>query len=192
LGDLVAKAQQGARGETGARELLERETEMRNLSKKAKTIIAGAAVIGLATSGVAYAYWSTTGSGAGSASTNAGVINVVEFSQTAAQIDLQLYPGQAAQTIAGTVTNPSTNPQSVYVNTVDATISGVTPTAAGILLGGCDDTNYVIAGARMSVATDLATGDSKAFSGQTIQFVNKVTPQDGCKNATVHLTFTSN
>ena len=165
---------------------------MRNLSKKAKTIIAGAAIAGLASTGVAYAYWTTTGSGAGEASTNAGVTDVVEFSQTLAETDLQLYPGQDPQTIAGTVTNPVSNPQSVYVNTVDATISGVTPTAAGILLGGCDDTNYVIAGTPMSVATDLASGDAMAFSGQTIQFVNKTTPQDGCKNATVHLTFTSN
>ena len=159
------------------------------LNKKRVIIGATVATLALSTGGVAYAYWTTTGSGTGSASTSAGATAQVTFSQTLAQTDLALFPGQAPQTISGTVTNPG--PQSVYVNTVSATIASVTAPAATLALP-CTSADYNIAGAPMSVATNLAAAGTKAFSGQTIEFVNTASNQDGCKGATVNLTFTSN
>ncbi len=105
LGDLVAEARQGARGETGALELLERETEMRNLSKKAKTIIAGAAIVGLASAGGAYAYWTTTGSGTGSASAGTTVAVTVDQVGTISG----LTPGSTPQDVDFSITNPADN-----------------------------------------------------------------------------------
>lgn len=179
LGDLVAKAQRGARGETGALELLERETEMRNLSKKAKTIIAGAAIAGLASAGGAYAYWTTTGTGTGSAATSAGAANltVTDTSTISA-----MYPGDVAQTISGTVTNNAAN--SAYVTAVTVSIASV---SGG--LGSCDATDYTLVSPIMPVGVDVATTASTVFTGATIHFHNKLTNQDGCKGATVHLAY---
>src|SRR5450631_3844096 len=96
LGDLVAKARQGARGETGARELLEMENEMR-LMKKSKTIIACAAIAGLASTGVAYAYWTTSGTGSATATT--GTVVGITVNETTSATNL--YPGGPAQPLAG-------------------------------------------------------------------------------------------
>ena len=157
-------------------------------NKKIAAVALGA--VALTGTGVAYAYWTTTGTGAGSASTAAGVNETVTFSQTAAQQALGLYPGQAPQTIAGTVTNPlGAGGQAMYVTSVTASLKSVTK-ATGVS-GTCTIDDYTIAGDPMTVNNDLVPGESASFSGQTIQFVNSASNQDGCKGATVNLAYTA-
>ena len=63
-GDLVAKARQGARGETGALELLEKGERMFHMKRNKKTV--AILTVGLLTvAGGAYAYWTSTGTGTG-------------------------------------------------------------------------------------------------------------------------------
>ena len=186
LGDLVAEAQQGARGETGALELLERETEMRNLSKKAKTIIAGAAIAGLASTGVAYAYWTTTGSGSGTAATAVGD-TVPAFSVTGA-VPAKMFPGDALQTITATVKNVGTENYKLQMLTAWVDTSSLA----------CDGSNFLINGAAApiyaggAVSLDIGPIDliptGTATKTYTIQFNNKGTEQNSCKNVdvTVH------
>jgi len=154
---------------------------MRN---KKKIILAAAAVVVIG-AGSAFAYWSTTGSGTGSGTTSAGASNltIVQTSTIA-----NMYPGDAPQTISGTVTNGAAN--SAYVNTVTASIASVTQAAGAV--GTCDSTDYTLATPTMTVASDIAAGASKPFTGATLQFNNKASNQDGCKGATVNLAFSSN
>ena len=155
---------------------------MRKLSKKAKAAIVGTTIVAVAGGGVAYAYWTTTGSGTGSAATSDGASNlsIVQTSTISG-----LAPGVAAQTISGTVTNGATN--NAYVDTVTVSIASVTGGA-----GSCDASDYTLLNPVMDVQSDLAPGASANFTGATLAFNNKATNQDGCKGATVNLAYASN
>lgn len=135
--------------------------------------------------GAAYAWWSTTGTGSGTATTGTSVpITVVQTGTLTA-----MYPGDTAQTLSGNFTN--TNPGPVHVNTVIVSITSVTK-AVGAPAGTCDATDYTLAGASMSVNADVPAGSGQgAWTGATIKFNNKGTIQDACKGATVNLGYTA-
>ncbi|MGZ0151927.1 hypothetical protein ACXJJ3_33055 [Kribbella sp. WER1] len=154
------------------------------MHRKKKIIIAAAATLVIG-AGSAFAYWSTTGSGSGTGATAAGGSNLA-IAQTSTIANM--YPGDSAQTISGTVTNNATS--SAYVNSVTVSISGVTQAQGAT--GTCDASDYTLASPTMSVATDVAAGGTANFTGATIQFHNKATNQDGCKGATVNLAYASN
>jgi hypothetical protein len=176
LGDLVAKARQGARGETGARELLEREKRMR-LTKKSK-IIALAAILGLTSSGVAYGYWTT--SGTGSTTTTTGNVVGVTVNETTSVTNL--YPGGPAQPLAGNFDNG--NAGAVYVTSVTA--------ALGTLPTGCLPADFTIGGLA-NVGAKVAAGAGKgSWSGLTITMNNTGVSQNGCKASSIPLVLTSN
>jgi hypothetical protein len=154
------------------------------MHRKKKIIIAAAATLVIG-AGSAFAYWTTTGSGSGSATTSAGASNLA-IAQTSTIANM--YPGDSAQTISGTVTNNASN--SAYVNSVTVSIASVTQASgAG---GTCDASDYTLASPTMSVAADVAAGGSANFTGATIKFNNKASNQDGCKGATVNLSYASN
>src|SRR6478736_9452729 len=80
-------------------------TEKKNSKKKKSAAFVAAGVIGLATAGGAYAYWTSLGGGTGTASTKAGATSVflVTGGSTSA-----MYPGDSAQSITATVKNTGT------------------------------------------------------------------------------------
>lgn len=143
------------------------------------------AVVVLAVSAVAVAYWSAGGSGTGSASA-AGAQSALTVNQTTTLT--AMYPGDAAQTISGTFDNP--NPGPIYVGTVTASIASVTK-AAGAPAGTCDASDFTLANAAMTVNAEVAAGSAKgAWTGATLKFNNKTTTnQDACKAATVNLSY---
>ncbi len=158
---------------------------MRKLNKKVAAAAAAGIAIAVATGGVALAFWTSTGSGNGSASTSAGAsdLTVTETSPVS-----NMYPGDSAQTLSGTVKNNAAN--SAYVTAVTAAITGVTK-ATSAPAGTCDASDYTLATPAMTVNVDLASGATTAFSGATIKFNNKTsTNQDACKGATVALSYT--
>jgi hypothetical protein len=155
---------------------------MRKLSKKAKFAVAGVTVAAVVGGGTAYAFWSTTGSGSGTAATSAGASSLL-VTQTSAISGLA--PGVAAQTISGTVKNTATN--NAYVNSVTVSIASVTGGD-----GACSAADYTLSGGTMSVAQDLAPGATANFTGATLAFNNTASNQDGCKNAIVGLAYASN
>lgn len=99
-----------------------------------------------------------------------------------------LAPGVAASTLTGQVLNKST--ESVYVNDVTVTITGVTKASQGVA-GPCDSSDYEVVGARMAVGAVVVPGANVAFSGAMVGFVNKPVNQDACKGATVSLGYVS-
>jgi hypothetical protein len=156
---------------------------MRSIKKTTKrTAIVGGTVAALIGGGVAFAYWTTSGSGEGTGSTTAGSINSLSFDQTALT---DMYPGDEEQDLTVTVTNTAT--ESAYVSTVKAyiTTDKVGCTGADFLLGGAaapsDAANAV---ALTWEAQDLVAGGFTDASS-TIQFNNQNAPQDACKSAAV-------
>lgn len=160
-------------------------TPARRLPRK-KLVAAVAALLMLAGGGAAVAYWTTTGTGTGSAATGSSQpITVVQTSTVS-----NLRPGAAAQTLSGTFNNPSGGSQ--YVRTVTASISSVT-LAAGVT-GTCTAADYTLTGATMTVNQNVAAGTAQgSWTGATIAFANdNARNQDACQGATVNLSYASN
>lgn len=159
-------------------------------SRKA-SIVVGSTVGALAIGGAAFAYWSTNGSGDGSAATSPGVTDGVTITQASLN---QMFPGDSVQHIKLTATNESG--ESVYVKDVDGVLS-VTSSD-----GACDATDFKVNDAALASdgafsttwsGVEIAAGEaSEEQDVATIQFNDKGTLQDGCKNAVVAIAYTSN
>lgn len=151
--------------------------------KKITTLVA---VVGLlAISTAAYAFWTAGGSGTGTGA--AGTTSSVTVNQST--VLTAMYPGDTAQTLAGTFNNPNTGP--VTITSVTASISSVTK--AGVTATGCDATDFTIAGtATIGNAGSVPNGNPQgSWTGLTIKFNNKASNQDPCKNATVNIAYTA-
>ncbi|MGB8650998.1 MAG: hypothetical protein WCD35_10095 [Mycobacteriales bacterium] len=169
---------------------------MRKLSRIQKSLVAGAAVAGLAGSGVAFAYWTTSGSGSGTGSTTVGTVDKLTFTQNPAgaadtSVDLApMYPGDSPQSLTVRVRN--TSGESAYVAHVKAYITTDKGgcTAADFKLGGVPSTavDASTAEALSWTAADLAAG-AAANATSTVQFNNTGANQDACKGATVTLNY---
>ena len=154
---------------------------MRNAKK---TTVIGAGAIVVVTSVAAVAYWTAGGSGSGTATT--GTVSALTAVQTSTVTAMA--PGDSAQSLNGTFTNPNNGP--VYVSTITASISGVTK-AVGAPAGTCDASDYTLAGAIMTINAEVLANDTSTWSGATIKFIFKATVnQDACKGATVALAYT--
>jgi hypothetical protein len=150
------------------------------LMKKSKTIIACAAIVGLAGSGAAYAYWTNSGSGSGAAVT--GTNASVTVNQTSSITGL--YPGQT-QALSGNFTNP--NAGATYVTAVTATgyaIDGPHVTA------GCTASSYTLGGTSTTPG-EVPPGTGGSWSGLSITMNDLGTTQDACKGATLTITYAS-
>jgi hypothetical protein len=154
---------------------------MRRFSKKF-TVIAASAAILVAGGGVAFAFWTSGGSGTGSAAT--GTSEDVTVVQTSTVTDMG--PGVAAQTLSGNFTNANTGP--AYVTTVTASIASVFQ--GGVLAVGCSASDYTLTGTAMSVGAEVPVGTGVGtWTGATIAFNNTAANQDACKGATVNLAY---
>jgi hypothetical protein len=158
---------------------------MSRLHGRKKVFVIGAVCALLAAAG-AYAFWTAGGSGTGTATTASGTtaLTVNQTTTLAA-----MFPGDTAQTISGTFTNTNSGP--IQVATVTAAITGVTK-AGGAGAGACDSTDFTLTNAAMTVGAAIPVGTAVgAWTGAAIQFNNKAgTNQDGCKGATVALSYT--
>lgn len=155
-------------------------------SRKRITAIAVGTAVLLAIGGGAYAYWTLSGSGTGSATTGT-VSGSITVHQTGPAIT-NLRPGGTAQVLSGNFDNSDASP--VYVTNVTVSIASVTK-ASGAPSGTCGAVDYKLTGATMSVAAEIAPGTAKgAWTGATIEFNDSSTiNQDACQGATVNLAY---
>lgn len=158
-----------------------------HVTKKVAATI-GAGTIAVAASGVAFAYWSTSANGTGSASTDAGVADSLSFTTTAIS---SMYPGDAAQPLVVKVTNTDAH-QKVYVTAVKAyvTTDKTGCTGGDFLIGATPAPST--AGTAVALnwsGQELAAGGFASTSGDTIHFNNKTSLQDACKGATVTINY---
>ena len=155
---------------------------MRLNGKKRLALVATTAAAVLIGGGVAVAYWTTTGSGTGSAATGTTSTLTVNGTNTPSA----LYPGGPAQTIDYSIVNG--NPGAIYVNQVTIAVTGTNQ-------AGCDATDYAIT-QPSATAAEVASGTTNYSGGSTgaaIAMIDKpATNQNACKNATVNLSFSSN
>ncbi len=157
-------------------------TEIRTRGKR-RTIIALAAILTLAGTGAAFAYWTASGNGVGEATTGTSTA----FTIVGADADGDLLPGGPGQTVEFTVTNPGDSAQTLNLVTVQLAGAGGavwTPT------DGCLPGDYTAA-----VTTDPAYG-SIAAGGQltgtvTVTLADTEANQDACKGQVVPLYFTA-
>lgn len=144
------------------------------------TAVVGGTAAAVLIGGVAFAYWTTSGSGSGTGSTTSGAANLT-ISQTT--VLNAMYPGDSAQDLVVNVLNNATNTARV------AGVTGYVTTDKE----GCDGTDFLLGGSTSSEASpvslnwtaqELAHGaDANATS--TIKFNDTGDIQDACKGATV-------
>ena len=120
------------------------------MTKKTKAAIA-AGVLTLATAGGAYAYWSSLGNGAGSATTGTSSVFAVT---TDAATGSPLTPGGPTQTVAFHVQNNNSGVQ--RLSTVAVTVATSTGTA-WTAVPGCSAADYTV-GTPTFTAGDVASG----------------------------------
>jgi hypothetical protein len=133
-----------------------------------------------------FAYWTNGGSGAGTGATGTNVAITVTQTTTPSG----LYPGGPTAALAGQFNN--TNASKVYVNQVSATIASVTGPNITVP-NPCTAADYQLNGFPVTVGAEVASGTAQgSWSGASVQLLNASTNQNGCKGATVNLTYTSN
>jgi hypothetical protein len=148
------------------------------LTRKRTIVLGGVAV--LAVTATAIAYWTTNGSGTGSATT--GTSSAVTVTQVGSISGL--YPGGPAQAIDFKIGNGSG--QNQYIASVAVSISSVVP---GGPPGSCTAADFTVTQPTV-VPGDLTPGvHTYSPSGATLKLDNTASNQDGCKNATVNLAF---
>ena len=169
---------------------------MRKITKKTAVVVAGSTLLVAVGGGIAFAYWSSSGTGSGSATTSAGASNLT-ITQTGAPSDLA--PGVAPEAITGTIANGAAN--SAYVNTLTVRITGVTGGSAG-----CTAQDYglttgtaalskdsAVQSITLSVAKEVVNGSPIAFPSVNIGFANdSANNQDACKGASPTLSYSTN
>ncbi|AUI51900.1 hypothetical protein [Arthrobacter crystallopoietes] len=150
---------------------------------KKRVAITTAALVAIG-GGAAFAYWTSTGSGTGSATTGTTVpFTVTSTTATGGP----LTPGGPSQVVEFEVTNPSTGVQrlqNVIVTVADE--DGILWTDAG----GCSYKDYFVSDA-VFTAGDVAPNGGKVTGTVTIKMNNLATNQDACKGLAVPLHFSA-
>ena len=148
----------------------------------AKTIAVSVVMASFAGIGGAYAYWTATGSGSGTADAATNVaVTIVQTSAPAG-----LYPGGPAQPLSGNFDNP--NSGNTYVTAVTATGYTIDAGHPACLAG---DGHYTLGGVS-NLPGDVPGGTGVGdWSGLTITMNNLVTAQDVCNGAIVTATYAS-
>ena len=151
--------------------------EKKKFSRKAKITVSLAAFFLLAGGGIAYAYWTTTGTGSGAtpAATSSGTVTI------AASFTSGIVPG-GTRAVTYTAANPGTSKLMVKDISHLVTTSDVGCLPAWFTIPPVNSNTVVPAG---------ATAQALTGSG-TLTFVDSATVnQDACKGATITLTLTS-
>ena len=156
---------------------------MKFTRKRAAAIATGAALTFIV-GGVAFAYWSTTGSGTGSAAT--GTVVGVTIQATSAPVT-GLYPGGPAQNVSGNFDNP--NDGSVYIKQVTVAVDPAWSAGTTLPCTAADFTVTQPSANNAEIAKGAGVG---AWGTATIKMNNLSTNQDSCKSVTVPLVFSSN
>jgi hypothetical protein len=155
---------------------------MRLSKKLAIAAVSTVATVGIATS--AFAYWTTTGTGSGSAKAGDATNWAVSSDPATGNA---LSPGGPTDTVAYHVTNNGSGHQKLQAVSVAVKNSDGTTWSS---VSGCSSADFAVNIVGFT-ATDLGPGQTYDGSA-TIQMVNNTSAsQDGCKNATVPLYFSA-
>lgn len=166
---------------------------MRKITKKTAVIVAGSTLLVAVGGGIAFAYWTSSGAGSGSATTANGDSSIT-ISQSGTPSGLA--PGVAPVAISGTIANGAAN--SAYVTSFTVTITGVTGGGSGCTAqdyGLTTDSTALTKSAAVQTVTipvgqDVASGASISFPSVNIGFANDPNAsQDDCEGASPVLSY---
>ena len=147
-------------------------------TKRGTLLVASLATALLVGGGVAFAYWTTTGSGTSTAT--AGDSSPVVVTQT--NTVTGLYPGGSAQNIDLNIAN--SNAAAQYLAKVAVSVSSTSN-------AGCTAADFTVTQA--TIGAEVPSGATNAYAGATtgatIKMNNAATSQDACKNVTINLAF---
>jgi hypothetical protein len=146
-------------------------------SKKALIATGTGAVVAMAIGGLALAYWTTTGSGTGSANNASANGSIVLHAGFAAG----LTPG-ASEPVSFTADNAGTS--SLQVGTVTSVVSTSDPL--------CLPADFTVPPALENQTIAAGQSGVALTNGSTITFADTAVNQDHCKGATITLTLSSN
>lgn len=141
---------------------------------------------GLAGGGVAYASWSASGTGAGTAATG----DTMDFTFTSTVDETGLTPGGPPEDVAFTVTNPGTG--SKMLAAVAVTVADATGTAWGAdsdpaAPEGCSADDYTVGD--VTITPGQIAGGAHLDGTVSMTMNNLSTDQDACKGQTIPLYF---
>lgn len=145
---------------------------MLRMTKK-KAAVVGGVTAALVTGGVAFAYWTSDGTGTGSVTTGDSVAWEVTIDST----DLAgLTPGGPGETVSFHVKNNNTG-----VQALQNTVAAVVDTSDS----GCTDADFDVSATTITYG-DIAAGDTVDGTFE-ITMINRAANQDACKDVTVNL-----
>ena len=138
------------------------------------------ALVGALAAGGAYAYWTNSGSGTGSATTANPAGNLLTVTGVGAIANLS--PGSTAQAVTGTINNGTG--AAVTVGTSCASFAGTTRQS------GCSASDYRIDGAPIlgAAVSIAAAGNAAIPAGITVEMLNTGSNQDACKGQALTVT----
>jgi hypothetical protein len=154
---------------------------MAKIAGRKKRIIVTTAVLATIGGGAAFAYWSSMGTGVGSAT--AGSDSEFTITSTTTATGGPLSPGGPTHTINFTVANPGSGSQ--YLAAVDATVAKANGDAW--VSGECSADDFAITGYTLTPG-EVAAGGTVSGSVK-IQMINRAANQDDCKGVTVPVHF---
>ena len=140
--------------------------------KKGIATLAAVAVVALGAVG-AYAYFTSTGTGAGQATV--GAASTINLSSPSVG---PLYPGSGTVPVTVTINNPGTGSQLV------GTVSGTVTTQ-----GGCLGSWFTVAPINYN---QQVAGGASPTAPTTVQMTNPAVNQDACQNLTMAIVWSSN
>lgn len=168
---------------------------MKRFSRKKIAAIGVTMVMLLGGGGIAFAYFTSGGSGTGSAQVGTGPGNA--FSITSTGPLTALTPGAGSQPFDVSVTN--TSDQAAFVGFVSMSIAtfpgGDAATAGGADIPGCLASWFTV-DPTLDVDTTVGAGDTVSASGlgidePTIQMTESGTDQNACESASVGINFSA-
>ncbi len=157
-------------------------------SKRRVAAIGAVTALTLVGGGVAYGYWTSTGTDTGTATAGTASGFNVDVSQIAGG---PMSPGGPTSTFDVTVTNPGSGVQ--YLDKITVSVVG-TEKPLGTANSGCGAADFDVDSAGPDTPAVLTHGASLAaltgshtFTGLTLQMVDTGSPQDACQGAIVKL-----
>lgn len=163
-----------------------RSVQQRRRARRRAALVLVPTVAGVFVAGTAFAFWTTSGNGTGTGTAGQNTIVTVNGVSTPSN----LTPGGAAQAITFSVSNPGTSLQRVSGVTVAVdTVTKASNAPAGV----CLPADFIVHQPD-PINEDIGAGVTKTYGSSqnaSIYMNNTSVNQDGCKGATINLTFTA-
>jgi len=149
-------------------------------TKHRSLLVALVVLLIVAVGGVAFAYWSSGGSGTGSALTGTSTSFTVTSTPATSPA---LTPGGPSQSVAFNVANPSTGTQTLTSVVVTVAYADGSPWSSG----NCSAADYALGTPAITYGSIAPSGSVNGTVSLTMN--NLASNQDDCKNVTVPLRF---